>query len=65
MVSIKKKTDKAWYDLYVKQNNGLTAEQTREFFGDSVVMGYGLYGYDFIEENGEYYCRYWRGESCD
>ena len=38
MVSIKKKTDKAWYDLYVKQN-GLTAEQKREFFGDAVVMG--------------------------
>ena len=36
-----------------------------EIFGAAVVWGYGLFGYEFYEENGKYYTRYRQGDTCD
>lgn len=34
-------------------------------FGASAVYGYGVYGYEFYEEDGKYYARFRTGDSCD
>ena len=43
----------------------LTKDEQVEIFGGAAVYGYGLYGYEFYEEDGKYYTRYRQGDTCD
>ena len=53
------------YDRAVANNGKITREDEKEIFDISILCGYGLYGTSVMEENGKYYCRYWRGSTCD
>lgn len=41
------------------------AENPYSIIPDWVCMGYGAYGAEVSEENGKYFLRYKRGDSCD
>ena len=40
-------------------------EDMSKVFDICTLMGYGVYGAKVYKENGEYFCRYYRGETCD
>lgn len=44
---------------------GLTNDDKMEIFGATVIWGYGLYGYEFYEEDGKYFVAWRQSDSCD
>jgi len=43
----------------------ITKDDQVEIFGAAVVWGYGLYGYEFYEEDGKFYVTWRQSDSCD
>lgn len=44
---------------------GLANDDKMEIFGATVIYGYGLYGYEFYEEDGKYFVAWRQSDSCD
>ena len=66
MVDCQKKISKEVYDRAMQNpSHYIAAEDQDKIFSISEVMGYGIYSPIAREINGEYYCCYSRGESCD
>lgn len=63
MDRIRRKTTKEIYQEVKK--GGLSRQDEQRIFGYDIVEGYGLYGYDAEEENGEYFITFSCGSSCD
>lgn len=53
------------YDRAVKNNGLVTADDKLEIFDPAILMGYGVYSASVFSEHGKYWCRYYRGVSCD
>lgn len=63
MRDCKRKITKEMYD---RANNGyLAREDFLKVFDESERWGYGVYGDQVAEENGEYYVYFSLGDSCD
>lgn len=56
---IKREITKEQYERATQEHDA------RGIFTDSEVMGYGVYGTKYAEENGKYYVTYSLGSSCD
>lgn len=65
MKDIEREISKELYDESIANGGYIPRDKRREFFGMSILMGYGLYDEHFIEKNGKYYIRYSIGDSCD
>lgn len=66
MVCIKREITKEIYDRAMMNNKHIvTKEDWNTVFTISESCGYGIYGYDLIEEDGKYYVLFNRGSSCD
>ena len=65
MVRCSMEISKEVYDRAVTNKGHITRDDEREIFDVSILCGYGLYGTEVEEENGKYYCHYWRGSTCD
>lgn len=63
MVTITKPISKEIYERSV--NHHLAGGDYKKVFTDAEVMGYGIYGTYCYEQDGKYFIRYERGESCD
>ena len=59
MKNIKREITKEQFDRAVNDND------TTGIFSVQELMGYGVYGKHFLEEDGKYYVSYQLGDSCD
>lgn len=64
-VHMRKKITKEIYDNAQKNRGYIASEDMPKIFSVSDLIGYGIYGAMAYEENGEYWCSYNRGETCD
>lgn len=64
-VHMRKKITKEIYDNAMKNRGYITDEDKTIIFDVCELIGYGVYGAMAYEENGEYWCSYNRGETCD
>ena len=65
MTQHEKKITKAIYDR-AKANHGyITKKDEDAVFTQSELRGYGVYGDQVHERNGEYYVSYYLGSTCD
>lgn len=65
MREIKKEISKEFYDKCMSMTRLEMKREVCDFVGDAVVAGYGLYGFDFINDKDKYYLSYTTGDSCD
>ena len=65
MVTVKKEISKEFYDKCVDIPKKDCWEVVGDFLGMAITAGYGLYGFNFIEDKGKYYLVYDRGSTCD
>lgn len=63
MDNIRRKVTKEVYDEV--KAGGLSRQDKHRIFGYDIVEGYGLYGYDTEEKDGEYFITFSCGSSCD
>lgn len=61
----KRKINKEIYDRAMEHNGYITEEDKEKVFCISEIYGYGVYGAQAKEENGEYYVYFSMGDSCD
>ena len=65
MYSGERKITKDIYDN-AKNNRGyLTSEDTKKVFDIAEICGYGIYGTQVFERDGEYFVSYYRGSTCN
>jgi len=64
MVEVEKEITKAEYDE-IQATKTFSSEFLHKNIGDTVIMGYGLYGTKVYEKDGKYILWYERGDSCD
>ena len=63
-----RKISKEEYDAVMTESNGtgiMPSKLESQFFSDSVLFGYGLYGAKVYEKDGEYLLDFKTGDSCD
>lgn len=65
MPYMKRKINKEIYENAQKHGGYLTDKDKAKVFDVCELCGYGIYGAKAYEENGKYYCLYYRGSSCD
>ena len=65
MIMLTKKITKEIYDKAIKNRNYITNDDRNKVWDISDLCGYGIYGDQVYEENGEYFVKYWRGSTCD
>lgn len=66
MVECKRKISKEVYDRAMEnKSHYIAAEDKDKIFSEAELCGYGVYGAIAVERNGEYYCLYDMGSSCD
>ena len=65
MIEVKREISKELYDKFISVSRGEQRVLVEDYLGASIVHGYGLYGFNFIEDNEKYYLTYERGDSCD
>jgi len=53
------------YDRAQAHNGYITDDDKAKVFNICELCGYGIYGAKAYAENDKYYCRYYRGSSCD
>ena len=53
------------YDRAQEHNGYITDDDKAKVFNICELCGYGIYGAKAYAENNKYYCRYYRGSSCD
>ena len=56
---------KEQYDRAMKNNSYITETDARVIFTDAERFGYGVYCDRAVEIDGEYYCEFEMGASCD
>ena len=65
MVTVKKEIPKEFYDKYADMPKKDSWTPVQRYLGMAISAGYGLYGYNFVEEDGKYYLIYERGSTAD
>lgn len=67
MVNSKKELTKEEWEQYteVTKSGIRIVSNELKVFGESLCMGYGIYGTRCYEEDGRYFVDYSRGETCD
>ncbi len=65
MITLRKRISKEVYDRATQHGGVICQEDRQTVFTDAELYGYGIYSTRAIEVDGEYYCEYQRGESCD
>lgn len=53
------------YDRAIENRGYVAKEDYPKLFSVSMMYGYGIYSACAFEKDGNYYCTYARGESCD
>ena len=53
------------YERALQNRRYITDEDRKEVWDISDLCGYGIYGDQVYEEDGKYFVRYWRGNTCD
>lgn len=65
MVYGTRKITKDIYDRAVQNRTYIANEDMDKIFSICELCGYGIYGARAYEKDGEYFCSYSRGSSCD
>ena len=60
-----RKITKDIYERAMKHDGYIIYKDRKAIFSESELYGYGVYGVKVYEENGEYYCSFSLGDSCD
>ena len=60
-----KEISKDIYENAQKHGGYLTDEDKLKVFDVCELCGYGIYGAMAYKEKGKYFCKYYRGSSCD
>ena len=63
--TLRKEITKEIYDRAMENRGFITSEDESKIFSVSQLCGYGVYMAMAHEENGEYYCTYQMGSTCD
>lgn len=63
--TLRKEISKEIYDRAMENRGFITSEDKSKIFSVSQLCGYGVYMAMAHEENGEYYCTYQMGSTCD
>ena len=53
------------YEISKEEYEKAKAEGAKAIIGDSIKMGYGIYGAKVTEIDGKFYLSYEQGDSCD
>lgn len=53
------------YEITKEQFDKAKEQGATSLIGESIIMGYGVYGAEVKEVDGQYYLTYERGDSCD
>ena len=61
----KRKISKEIYERAMEHNGYIANEDEEKVFLPSEIWGYGVYGAQAKEENGEYYVYFSMGDSCE
>jgi hypothetical protein len=65
MPYLTKEITKDVYDRAQAHNGYITEEDENNIFDICELLGYGIYGARAYEKDNKYYCRYYRGSTCD
>ena len=65
MIYKERKITKTIYDNAMQNHGYIQKKDYNKIFSISEILGYGIYGAKAYENNGTYYCRFYRGETCD
>lgn len=61
----RRKITKEQYDRAVNNNGDIPNEDLLDIFNVAELCGYGIYYYEVLEEDGEYFVVFDMGTSCD
>ena len=65
LTTCRKKIDREIYERAQARNGVVCREDQVRLFSSAELYGYGVFGAHAIEVDGEYFCEYETGDSCD
>ena len=65
MILMERKITKEIYERALKNRGYIDKQDSDKVFTISELCGYGVYGDQVFEKDGDYFVRFERGDSCD